>query len=316
MKQSLDHAREVYARQHARLVIFLPYLLLSLAVLAWAGNWVVGRAMRDDMGPVAMGFWRWALALALILPFSARELRRKWDVVRRNIWWLTVSGAVGAVMFNAMIYVGLQYTATTNSVLFNSVVPVLIVIISGLVLGEKVSVRQVIGILISLIGVLTIVSRGNPSTLAMLQFNRGDVWIMTAMLFWAVYTILLRWRPRELSAIAFLAAMLMFSLPLLLPFYAWELVQRGSFELSALSVTVLAYYATVPSVVAYLMWNYGVAKVGPNRAGLIVHLLPIFAAILAVLFLGERLYAYHYIGTVFVFGGIWLTTRAPVTASS
>jgi len=316
MKQSLDHAREVYARQRARLETFLPYLLLSLAVLAWAGNWVVGRAMRDDMGPVAMGFWRWALALALILPFSARELRRKWDVVRRNIWWLTVSGAVGAVMFNAMIYVGLQYTATTNSVLFNSVVPVLIVIISGLVLGEKVSIRQVIGILISLIGVLTIVSRGNPSTLAMLQFNRGDVWIMTAMLFWAVYTILLRWRPRELSAIAFLAAMLMFSLPLLLPFYAWELVQRGSFELSALSVTVLAYYATVPSVVAYLMWNYGVAKVGPNRAGLIVHLLPIFAAILAVLFLGERLYAYHYIGTVFVFGGIWLTTRAPVTASS
>jgi len=291
-------------------------LALSLAVLAWAGNWVVGRAMRDDMGPVAMGFWRWALALALILPFSVRELRKKWDVVRRNVWWLTVSGAVGAVMFNAMIYVGLQYTATTNSVLFNSVVPVLIVIISWSVLGEKVSARQVIGILISLIGVLTIVSRGNLSTLAMLQFNRGDVWIMAAMLFWAVYTILLRWRPRELSAIAFLTAMLMFSLPLLMPFYVWELVQRGSFELSTLSVTVLAYYATVPSVVAYLMWNYGVAKVGPNRAGLIVHLLPIFAAILAVVFLGERLYAYHYIGTVFVFGGIWLTTRAPITASS
>ena len=316
MKRSSDHARAAYARRRTHLAKFLPYLALSLAVLAWAGNWVVGRAMRDDMGPVAMGFWRWALALALILPFSVRELRKKWDVVRRNVWWLTVSGAVGAVMFNAMIYVGLQYTATTNSVLFNSVVPVLIVIISWLVLGEKVSARQVIGILISLIGVLAIVSRGNPSTLAMLQFNRGDVWIMAAMLFWAVYTILLRWRPRELSAIAFLTAMLMFSLPLLMPFYVWELVQRGSFELSTLSVTVLAYYATVPSVVAYLMWNYGVAKVGPNRAGLIVHLLPIFAAILAVVFLGERLYAYHYIGTVFVFGGIWLTTRAPITASS
>ena len=316
MKRSSDHARAAYARRRTHLAKFLPYLALSLAVLAWAGNWVVGRAMRDDMGPVAMGFWRWALALALILPFSVRELRKKWDVVRRNVWWLTVSGAVGAVMFNAMIYVGLQYTATTNSVLFNSVVPVLIVIISWSVLGEKVSARQVIGILISLIGVLTIVSRGNLSTLAMLQFNRGDVWIMAAMLFWAVYTILLRWRPRELSAIAFLTAMLMFSLPLLMPFYVWELVQRGSFELSTLSVTVLAYYATVPSVVAYLMWNYGVAKVGPNRAGLIVHLLPIFAAILAVVFLDERLYAYHYIGTAFVFGGIWMTTRAPITASS
>lgn len=316
MQRSSDHAREAYARRRTRLAIFLPYLLLSLAVLAWAGNWVVGRAMRDDMGPVAMGFWRWALALALILPFSVRELRRKWDVVRRNAWWLTVSGAIGAVMFNAMIYVGLQYTTTTNSVLFNSIVPILIVIISWLVFGEKISARQVIGILISLIGVLAIVSRGNPSILAMLQFNRGDVWIMTAMLFWAVYTILLRWRPKELSAIAFLTAMLVFSLPLLMPFYVWELVQRGSFELSALNVVALAYYAIIPSVVAYLMWNYGVAKVGPNRAGLMVHLLPIFAAILSVVFLGERLYAYHYIGTGFVFGGIWLTTRAPTTASS
>jgi len=151
MQRSSDHAREAHARRRTRLAIFLPYLLLSLAVLAWAGNWVVGRAMRHDMGPVAMGFWRWALALALILPFSVRELRRKWDVVRRNVWWLTVSGAVGAVMFNAMIYIGLQYTATTNSVLFNSVVPVLIVTISWLVLGEKISARQVIGILISLI---------------------------------------------------------------------------------------------------------------------------------------------------------------------
>jgi drug/metabolite transporter (DMT)-like permease len=315
MKLSSDHAREAYARRRARLAIILPYLLLSLAVLAWAGNWVVGRAMRNDMGPVAMGFWRWTLALALILPFSLRELHAKWDVVRRNRWWLMVSGAVGAVMFNAMIYVGLQYTATTNSILFNSVVPVFIVIISWAVLGEKISPRQVIGIAFSLIGVLAIVSRGHPSNIAMLQFNRGDMWIMVAMLFWAVYTILLRWRPRELSAIAFLTAMLIFSLPLLAPFYVWELYERGSFELSTSTVVALAYYATIPSVVAYLMWNYGVAKVGPNRAGLMVHLLPIFAAILSVVFLGERLYAYHYIGTVFVFCGIWLTTRGPAAVA-
>ena len=150
----------------------------------------------------------------------------------------------------------------------------------------------------------------------MIRFNRGDAWIMAAMLLSAVYTILLRWRPRELSAIAFLAAMLIFSLPLLAPFYLWELLQRGTFELSAPTVVALAYYATIPSVLAYLMWNYGVAKVGPNRAGLIIHLLPIFAAILSVMFLGERLYIYHYVGTVFVFSGIWLTTRAPASAAS
>ncbi len=312
MRLSSNYAREACARWRKRAVTFLPYLLLSLAVLSWAGNWVVGRAMRYEMGPVAMGFWRWALALALILPFSFRELRTKWPVVRRNVWWLTVSGAVGAVVFNTMIYVGLQYTATTNSILFNSLVPVSIVVISWFAFGERISARQGIGVLLSLVGVLAIVSRGDPSLLAGLQLNRGDIWIMAAMLLWAVYTILLRWRPKDLSAVAYLAAMLMFSLPLLVPFYVWELYQRGSFELTGATVVALAYYATIPSVLAYLMWNYGVAKVGPNRAGLILHLLPIFAAILSIVFLDERLYAYHYIGTGFVFGGIWLTTRAPV----
>jgi drug/metabolite transporter (DMT)-like permease len=310
VKLSSDHVRE-RVRWRARTASLLPYLLLSLAVLSWAGNWVVGRAMRDDMGPVAMGFWRWLLALALILPFCLRELRTKWDVVRRNMWWLTVSGSVGAVVFNTMIYVGLQYTATTNAVLYNSVVPVFIVIICWIVFSDRISPRQMIGIPCSLVGVLAIVSRGNPSLIAALELNRGDVWIMTAMLLWAVYTILLRRRPKELSALAFLSAMLMFSLPLLLPFYLWELGERGSFDLSASTLIALGYYATIPSVVAYLMWNYGVAKVGPHRAGLMVHLLPIFAAILSVIFLDERLYAYHYIGTAFVFGGIWLTTHAP-----
>ena len=141
MRLSSNYAREACARWRKRAVTFLPYLLLSLAVLSWAGNWVVGRAMRYEMGPVAMGFWRWALALALILPFSFRELRTKWPVVRRNVWWLTVSGAVGAVVFNTMIYVGLQYTATTNSILFNSLVPVSIVVISWFAFGERISAR-------------------------------------------------------------------------------------------------------------------------------------------------------------------------------
>ena len=185
--------------------------------------------------------------------------------------------------------------------------------ISWVTFGERISARQLIGILFSLIGVVTIVSRGDPSLIASLQINRGDVWIVTAMLLWAVYTILLRQRPKDLSATAFLAAMLMFSLPLLVPFYVWELYQRGFFELTGLTVAALAYYATIPSVLAYLMWNHGVAKVGPNRAALILHLLPIFAAALSVVFVGERLFAYHYIGTVLVFGGIWLTTRAPAT---
>ena len=218
-------------------------------------------------------------------------------------------GALGAIAFNTMVYVGLQFTEAANSTLFNSIVPVCIVVISWLAFGEGISIRQAAGILISLCGVLVIVSRGSLSTLRELHINIGDLWILAAMLLWAVYTSLLRWRPAELSAPAFLAAMLVFSLPLLLPFYLWELSYRGGFEVTPAILATLAYYGTVPSVLAYMMWNRGVAQVGANRAGLIVHLLPIFTIVLSVIFLGETIAAFHYLGAACVFSGIWLTTR-------
>ena len=286
-----------------------PYLLLSLTALFWAGNWVVGRAMRNDMPPVAMGFWRWTLAFLLMLPFTAGELMRKWKVVRENWLTLLMLGCLGAVAFNTLIYVGLQYTATTNGVLFNSISPILIILLSWAILRQRISRLQACGVAISLCGVVAIVARGDVATLAGFHFNRGDLWLITAMFLWALYTFVLRRRPKELSALAFLTAMLLLSLPLLLPFYLWELHDRGGFALTPTTVAALAYYGTIPSIVAYLFWNRGVAQVGPNTAGLFVHLMPLFGAILSVVFLGEQLYGYHFAGAALIFGGLWLTTR-------
>lgn len=286
-----------------------PYLLLSLTALFWAGNWVIGRAMRDDMPPVAMGFWRWLLAFLILLPFAAPELWRKRTVVRVNLVTLTLLGVLGAIAFNTLIYYGLQFTVVTNGVLFNSITPVIIVLASWVLYRERVSAQQAVGVLLSLCGVLAIVARGDLQILAGFQFNRGDIWLIGAMFLWALYTIVLRKRPTELSAVAFLAAMLMLSLPFLLPFYLWELALRGGFDLTFATVAALAYYATIPSIVAYLFWNRGVAQVGANKAGLFVHLMPVFGAVLSVVFLGERLYGYHFAGAAMIFGGIWLTTR-------
>ena len=286
-----------------------PYLLLTLTSLFWAANWVVGRAMRDDMPPIAMGFWRWAIALLILLPFAAPELRDKWQVVRANWLTLTLLGLLGAVAFNTLIYVGLQYTAATNGVLFNSISPILIILLSWVVARERISRLQTCGVLLSLAGVLAIVARGDFATLAAFHFNRGDLWLITAMLLWAIYTIVLRRRPPGLSAMGFLAAMLLLSLPFLLPFYLWEFGERGGFALTPATVAALAYYGTIPSIVAYLFWNRAVAQVGPNKAGLFVHLMPLFGALLSVIFLGEQLYAYHYAGAGLIFSGIWLTTR-------
>ena len=286
-----------------------PYLLLSLTAFFWAANWVVGRAMRNEMPPVAMGFWRWTIALLILLPFAAPELRSKWHVVRVNWLTLTLLGILGAIAFNTLIYVGLQYTAATNGVLFNSISPVLIILLSWVVSRERISRLQACGVVLSLCGVLVIVARGDATTLAAFHFNRGDLWLIAAMVLWAFYTIVLRRRPPELSAMGFLTAMLLLSLPFLLPFYLWEFSQRGGFALTPATVAALAYYGTIPSIAAYLFWNRGVAQVGPNKAGLFVHLMPLFGAVLSVVFLGERLYAYHYAGAVLIFTGIWFTTR-------
>jgi drug/metabolite transporter (DMT)-like permease len=288
-----------------------PYVLLTLVPLVWAGNWVIGRAMRNDMPPVAMGFWRWALALLILLPFAAPELVREWRVVRAHWRILVALGCLGAVFFNTMLYVGLQYTAATNGVLFNSISPILIALASSLLLREHLRAVQWLGVCASFAGVAAIVSRGDLSTLAALEFNRGDLWLMAAMVLWSLYTLVLQRRPAGLSAVAFLAAMLLLSLPVLAPFYVWEYVERGGFRLTFATVSALAYYATLPSIVAYLAWNRAVAEVGPNRAGLFVHLMPVYGALLSVTFLDETLHAYHALGAATIFGGIWLTTRPP-----
>jgi drug/metabolite transporter (DMT)-like permease len=284
-------------------------LLLTLASLSWAANWVVGRAMRNEMAPVAMGFWRWTIALLILLPFTAPELRRKWHVVRANWLVLALLGCLGAVVFNTLIYVGLQYTAVANGVLFNSFSPILIILLSWVVVRERISKLQACGVVLSLAGVLAIIARGKVSTLAAFHFNPGDLWLIAAQFLWAVYTFVLRRRPPELSAMGFLSAMLLLSLPFLLPFYLWEFSERGGFALTPATLATLAYYGTIPSIVAYLFWNRGVAQVGPNRAGLFVHLMPLFGALLSVIFLGEQLYAYHYAGAALIFTGIYLTTR-------
>ena len=265
--------------------------------------------MRNEMPPVAMGFWRWAVALLILLPFTAAELQRNWHLVRANWFTLMVLGSLGATLFNTMIYVGLQYTAATNGVLFNSISPILIMVLSWLLFRERLGRWQTVGVVLSLAGVVVIVARGDPEILAALKLNHGDLWLISTMFLWAVYTIVLRRRPPGLSATAFLAAMLLLGLPVLLPFYLWEIFTRGGFTLSVPTVAALAYYGTLPSVVAYLFWNRGVAQIGPNKAGLFVHLMPVFGALLSVIFLGERLYAYHFTGAAMIFGGIWLTTR-------
>ena len=285
-----------------------PFLLLTLTALFWAGNFVIGRAMKSSIPPISHAFWRWTLALAILIPFSLPHLRAEWPVLRQNWRWLTVLGVLGISCFNTFVYIGLHSTTATNALIINSVIPILIVLLSRLLAATPVSRRQALGITISLSGVLTIICRANPDVLLTLKINSGDAWILLAVLSWAFYTFLLRHRPAHLHPLSFLSAIVAIGLIPLSLLYAWELGQGERIELNPANITSILYVALFPSVLAFIFWNQSVREVGPNKAALFLYLMPVFGTILSFLFLGETFYLFQLAGIGLIFSGIWLTT--------
>jgi drug/metabolite transporter (DMT)-like permease len=284
-----------------------PPLLLAAACLFWAGNMVITRLMHTQIPPVAMAFWRWAIAAAILAPLVWRELAAKREVLRRN--WLVLSALsfMGIAAYNTLSYLGLQTTTATNAALFNSSMPVFIALLTWLGLREKLGQMQAIGVVMSLCGVMVILARGEWMVLTRLHFTPGDLWYLAATVLWAAYTIVLRWRPMQLSALAFMGALVLFGLPMLLPLYLWELSRGEVFEVNAATLATLAYYGTLPSIAAYQCWNSGVAALGASRAGLYVHLVPVFAALLSFALLGESMHLFHLSGIALIATGLLMT---------
>jgi drug/metabolite transporter (DMT)-like permease len=287
-----------------------PYLLLTLTVLFWALNWITGRALRDDVPAVALAFWRWVSATALLLPFAWPHLARGWPAMRRSWRIMLALGMLGTTFCNLTSYTGLRYTTAVSGSILNSFVPVIIIAISWAFLGQRLRASQWAGVLISLAGVLIIVGRGDPRIILSLSLNVGDLWILASTLLWALYTVCLRWRPPDLHPLGLLGANAIVGVVAMLPVYLWSLAQGLHITWTAGAMAGLAYVGVFPSLVAYIFWNNAVERVGPNKAGMFMHLLPVFASLLAIAFLGERLRLFHGAGMAMIIGGIWLTSRA------
>ena len=286
-----------------------PYLLLALTTLFWAGNWVVGRAIRHDVPPLALAFWRWAIAAVLLLPFAWNHVVRQRSLILANIPILILLAVLGTGLYNALAYWGLQYTTATNGVLLNSATPILIIAISAIFFGERLSLRQNLGVLVSLVGVLAIVSGGKLAALTALTLNVGDFWVLASVAAWALYTVCLRWRPDGLDPLAFLCTLTLIGLVPILPFYLWELSTGRHIVWRGTSLLAFAYVSVFPALLGYIFWNRGVAAVGANRAGLFMHLMPVFGTLLSVIFLGERPQLFQIVGIGLIFTGIYMTAR-------
>lgn len=283
-----------------------PYLFLALATLFWSGNFVVGRAVHGRIPPVGLAFWRWVVALALLLPFARRPLARDWRAIARAWRVVLPLGILGVGNFNMLVYVGLNGTTATSALLLQSACPAFIVAIAFVTGAGRATGRQVAGIAVSLAGVLTILGRGTPAALSALAFERGDLWVLAAVLSWALYTLLLARRPAGVDPLALLAALVAIGAGWIAPFYALEVARGARLALDAVTAASIAYVAVFASLVAYVLWNEGVARVGPSRAGVFLHLMPAFGSLLAVALLGESFRPFHAAGIALILAGVYL----------
>lgn len=285
----------------------LAYFFMACAALLWAGNIVLGRAVSADVPPVGLSFWRWAAATALFLPFVLPMVRRQWPVLRREWRLVALLGLLGVAVFHTFLYIAVNTTTAINAALIYAATPALVPLIAWPVLGERIGGRQAGGILLSSLGIAIVVTRADFAVLSALQFTTGDLWMIAAVVAWSFYSVLVKRRPSDLHPNAMLAGMMAFGLLMTLPFYLWETGTVQAMPLNWNAVWTVGYMAVFASILAYLCYNRGIELVGPSRAALTAHMLPVFAAILSVAFLGESLHLYHLAGAAAVVMGIVLS---------
>ncbi|SFC32795.1 Threonine/homoserine efflux transporter RhtA [Marinospirillum celere] len=289
---------------------WLAYLLLILTTLFWGGNFVVGRAVHAEIPPLALAWWRWLVALLFILPFIVRPLWQARQIFISHWKLLSLMSLLGVTGFNTLVYLGLQSLPASNAILLLSACPVFILAFSWVLFGEKINQLQIAGMLVSLMGIIALVSKGSPlEVLNHLATGNGNLWVLSAVICWALYSALLRKRPTGLPGMAFFGLTVILGWLFLTPFYLYELlVLEQSLAFNTTSLLSIGYVAVFASIAAFLFWNKGVEILTPNRAGYFIHLIPVWGLLLASVFLGERLEAFHWLGVAFIFVGIWLAT--------
>lgn len=281
-----------------------PFVLLPLAAFAWSGNFVVGRLVNNTITPIELAFWRWIVALLLVLPFALRHLHRDRAILLHNWRIMLLLSITGVALFNTLVYFGLRSTTVLNGLLMQSVVPVLIFVLAFLLFREQPRASQLAGLFLSLVGVMVVLTQGNPLAVLNNRLNVGDLWVFAAALCYALYSTLLRRRP-PVHALSFLAVTFMVGSLALLPAYLAEALTRSAaMSWSGEAVLAIGYVGVFPSVLAYFCFNRGVELVGAARAGQFFHLMPVFGGVLSFLLLGEGLHLFQAVGATLIGLGI------------
>ncbi|XUY26180.1 DMT family transporter [Agrobacterium sp. rho-8.1] len=284
------------------------YLVLIIATLCWGGNAVAGKMAVGHISPMVLTCLRWTIAVALITAISLPQLVRDWPVVKTRLPYFFALGAIGYTCFNATLYTALKYTSAVNVAVIQAVIPTVIFALNFALFRTRIFAGQIIGFILTITGVALLASRGDLISLLALEVNIGDAIMLLAVLAYAIYTVMLRWKPkvnwRTLMAIPAMAA-LMSSIPLLL----WEVSQNEAIWPDAKGWMITVYTALFASLIAQIFFILGVERIGPNRAGLFINLIPVFGTLLSIMILGETLHPYQILALLLTLGGIAVAER-------
>ena len=292
---------------------YKAYFLLTLTALFWSGNFIVGKAASNyEIPPFSLNFYRWLFAFIILLPFTYKEIINNKKYILENIGFFIILGITSITVFNSIVYYSLYHTQVISGVLMISTIPVWIMFIASLFKIEKTNIFQIIGVVLSLTGVLFIITKFDFNILLNLDFNKGDLSALFAMFSWSLYSALLKKKKYELSQISLLQVVIIFGVIYLFPIYLINIKMGSVINLNIPFFLILFYVVLLPGITSFFFWIKGVALIGANKAGIYLHLMPILATILAMLIYKEQIMFYHYIGAIFIISGIIFSNKKNV----
>ena len=284
--------------------------MLVFATLFWAGNFIVGKiAFLENVPPFSLTFFRWLLVWLILIPFTYKEFFYLKKIIFQNIPLLFFLGLTSVGLFNSFIYNALNFTQVINASLFNAVIPAVIILFCFLFKLDKTNKYQLLGLMLTILGILSIITKLNLKILLTLDFNKGDILMMGAVITWGLYSAFLKKIKFKVSLLTFVHILCTFGLISLIPQFLYEFLQGETVKVNSTFVYSLLYLAIFPSVGSYYCWAGAVSIIGANRAGIFLSLIPLFSAVMAILFFQEKFQFYHFIGSILTLFGLFLSNK-------
>jgi len=286
------------------------YIMLILATLFWAGNFTVGKfAYTENIPPYSLAFLRWALVWVILIPFTFREILKKKNEIKDNLSLFFILGLTSVGIFSSFTYNALNHTQVINASLFNTAIPVSIILVCFLLKIEKTNIFQISGLIVSILGILAIITRLDLNILLTLSFNKGDIYMLVAIISWGIYSALLKRKTFSISLLSLIQVICTFGLIILLPAFLFELTQEKIIEVNNNFFYILFFIAIFPSIGSYYCWAGAVSIIGANRAGIFLSLIPLFSTIFAIIFFNEKFLFFHFIGSILIILGLFLSNK-------